>query len=576
MRPSASPFHYSRRRRAAATTALTPSFCSHFQLLISISLLMSNTSTFSVADEMTAGVSSSSSSLSSNRASAKQRVADSWANRRKSSTAASPNVNNIKNPTAASETTTRTSDSIPVCQVVRNAWEQLTNNVSQRLQIRPSPKTTTRPQSSSSTQPRVFPSVISVLQASAVSNQVVGILQQEEEMNVLPSDYDWQQAIQSSTLERERAFLLLDLSAVVKAFVKLHQVFGNSVKLHYRVQHNRDAKLLELCCRLGIALRTNSSVDVEAAVAAVEKQQHSTRSNSNLIVDDASATRKPDGYLRRFRKASPESGSSLAVDGPDEVQRIHDTYHRLSSRRQQQQQDSNHDDTPNKRVLSFILRLTRDCNDWNALVQATMQACCETQTRLVGVSVDLVKTDKDYLQEIQTSLSSIAKMFFQEDSTMKVDVTGTITQELQPFLADLTQSYDDISVDASTLLVEHAGALCTRIIGVKEVGDLRHLYIDDGCYGSLYRDWAREDQEYDYTPLPLLHTKSTSTQTTTVWGPTCDGLDRVCQNVVLPQMQVDEWLVFPDMGLASGMGTAFNGFDPPDVAYCVLGYFRHL
>ena len=60
----------------------------------------------------------------------------------------------------------------------------------------------------------------------------------------------------------------------------------------------------------------------------------------------------------------------------------------------------------------------------------------------------------------------------------------------------------------------------------------------------------------------------------TVWGPTCDGLDRVCPHVNLPALQRDDWLVFPHISPSTTQGTAFNGFSPPDAVYCVLGYFH--
>ena len=112
-----------------------------------------------------------------------------------------------------------------------------------------------------------------------------------------------------------------------------------------------------------------------------------------------------------------------------------------------------------------------------------------------------------------------------------------------------------------------------------------HYYIDDGCYGSLYN--AAEHNAIS-NPLPLLYSKdenatSTTTATSdeeqlltsTVWGPTCDGLDRVCRDIPLPKLHRDQWLVFPNLGcrIGEGLGTAFNGFAPPDTAYCVLGYF---
>jgi diaminopimelate decarboxylase len=74
--------------------------------------------------------------------------------------------------------------------------------------------------------------------------------------------------------------------------------------------------------------------------------------------------------------------------------------------------------------------------------------------------------------------------------------------------------------------------------------------------------------------------KSSNLVLSTVWGPTCDGLDKVCDKVLLPvDLKANrDWLVFSNLGCGGyagglGLGTAFNGFDPPDVAYCVLGYF---
>ena len=519
--------------------------------IINIQYLLSVMATSHLEDDVGAN------SFTSCRVSAKQKVADTWAQHRQKS--GSLGLSSKTTESRKQRELVDNGSTIPVCRVVRNAWQQLTFDVSRRL-LPKKAKQQRLPSSSTTISPRVFPSVVSVLKAAAVSSQVVETLQAEEVvMDILPASYDWQQAIQSSTISRERAFLLLDLSEVVKSRVTLQQTFCN-VKLQYRVQHNRDAKLLELCIRLNVALRTNSNMDVEAAVNALQKQTDST---NTLIVDDAGATRKPNGYLRRFLNANPQG--SLAVDGPEEVKRLFSAHEILRERQDYSSQSIS------SQPLFFVLKLPRDCRQWENLAKTTKQAasCCDAETRLVGVSLELVNNDHDSPQQIRDSLDSISSLL---DYDMQVDVTGEVTQNMAPFLTDLATSYK-VTVDASKLLVQHAGALCSRIIGVKEVEDMRHLYIDDGCYGTLYRDW---NTQTDHTPLPLHNARSSQTQTTTVWGPTCDGLDRVCRNVILPKMNVDEWLVFFDMGLASGMGTAFNGFDPPDTAYCVLGYFRNL
>ena len=83
---------------------------------------------------------------------------------------------------------------------------------------------------------------------------------------------------------------------------------------------------------------------------------------------------------------------------------------------------------------------------------------------------------------------------------------------------------------------------------------------------QLYQQQEQQQEEEKNTLLLY---------TSTVWGPTCDGLDRVCRDIALPELHRDDWLLFPiQCSNGEGLGTGFNGFCPPDTAYCVLGYFR--
>lgn len=180
------------------------------------------------------------------------------------------------------------------------------------------------------------------------------------------------------------------------------------------------------------------------------------------------------------------------------------------------------------------------------------------------------------------------------------------------------------TADISTHLVARAGALCARVIGVKSKDSMPteksgsrkdvaiHYFIDDGCYGSLTSSCSQKhvpvplygnmalpkstshlslnpSQSKPRLPIPetppLLSSSSGDKDTqghvlSTVWGPTCDGLDKVCESVLLPKdLEANrDWLVFFNLGCGGfggglGLGTAFNGFDPPDISYCVLGYF---
>jgi hypothetical protein len=48
---------------------------------------------------------------------------------------------------------------------------------------------------------------------------------------------------------------------------------------------------------------------------------------------------------------------------------------------------------------------------------------------------------------------------------------------------------------------------------------------------------------------------------TTLWGPTCDSIDKITDVAVLPELDVGDWLVFESMGAYTIAGSCrFNGF----------------
>ncbi|XP_029531528.1 ornithine decarboxylase 1-like [Oncorhynchus nerka] len=91
-------------------------------------------------------------------------------------------------------------------------------------------------------------------------------------------------------------------------------------------------------------------------------------------------------------------------------------------------------------------------------------------------------------------------------------------------------------------------------------------YVNDGVYGSF------NCILYDHAhPLPTLHKKPKPDDRMyhcSIWGPTCDGLDRIAEMCTLPDMQVGEWLLFENMGAYTvAASSTFNGFQKPDIYY---------
>lgn len=89
-------------------------------------------------------------------------------------------------------------------------------------------------------------------------------------------------------------------------------------------------------------------------------------------------------------------------------------------------------------------------------------------------------------------------------------------------------------------------------------------WITDGLYGSM------NCLLYDHATLApralQMSQEHSQERTSTVFGPTCDGLDTVLREYSLPEMEVGDWLLFPGMGAYTLCGASkFNGINAVDV-----------
>ena len=92
-------------------------------------------------------------------------------------------------------------------------------------------------------------------------------------------------------------------------------------------------------------------------------------------------------------------------------------------------------------------------------------------------------------------------------------------------------------------------------------------YINDGVYGSfncLLYDHAVVD-------IKTLDTSdSNDTHDSSVWGPTCDGLDCVLTSVQLPDLNIGDWVYFTNMGAYTmAAGSTFNGMPRPNTYHII-------
>ncbi|XP_068193198.1 ornithine decarboxylase-like isoform X2 [Antennarius striatus] len=99
-------------------------------------------------------------------------------------------------------------------------------------------------------------------------------------------------------------------------------------------------------------------------------------------------------------------------------------------------------------------------------------------------------------------------------------------------------------------------------------------YMNDGVYGNLN---ASLDPNFKFEPhLKRAVKDSEQRYKTTVWGPTCDSMDKICDTCYLPELHIGDWLILNNMGAYStSLSTDFNGFEKAHIYSVVAAELWH-
>lgn len=90
-------------------------------------------------------------------------------------------------------------------------------------------------------------------------------------------------------------------------------------------------------------------------------------------------------------------------------------------------------------------------------------------------------------------------------------------------------------------------------------------YLNEGVYSCfLFIPLGPEE----VTPKILSHRRSNEQFRTTIWGPTCDSTDKICEDIKLELLEIGDVIYFTNMGAYTiPLSTNFNGFSTTKIVY---------
>ncbi|KAL1502040.1 hypothetical protein ABEB36_007245 [Hypothenemus hampei] len=370
----------------------------------------------------------------------------------------------------------------------------------------------------------------------------------------------------TKNVHQEEAFYVCNLREIIEK----HKIWLSKlprIEPHYAVKCNDDIAILEVLASLGACFDCASKSEISKAL--------SVGINPERIIFANPA--KPKSHIQY---AADVGVSTMTFDNESELYKIHDLF-------------------PNSKL---VIRLRIDATD--AQCPLGMKFGCDPvkeapkllrvaqflNLNVIGVSFHVGSGCRE--PEVFKRAIRASREIFNYSSTLGFNFTlldigggypggkdSSLTEIANVVNNALDEFFNDLNIriiaEPGRFYVTTAYTLACNIHSIRKMTDEdsegntfethRMYYINDGVYGSfnciLYDHQA-------VTPLLLNEDPTKKMVSSSIWGPTCDGLDQIIENMSLPEMEIGDWMVFEDMGAYTlPVASPFNGFPVPKVYY---------
>jgi len=380
--------------------------------------------------------------------------------------------------------------------------------------------------------------------------------------DILPRQYSIEELIKKKILQQanEEAFYVSDLGTVIRQHDQWTRLCPG-VEPFYAVKCNNDPALLQTLAILGTGFDCASRAEIEAVLALG-------------VSPDRIIFANPCKMKSHIEFARDNKVAMMTFDDEHEMLKIKEYYPdaKLVIRILP---------PPSKAQCNLGCKYGIDPDRAPALVRRAV----EMKMNLVGVSFHVGSGCLE-ADAFSKAIRAVSKVF-QEAERLGLDLEildigggfpgheqgdisfAEISGYINSSLAEHFQKHGNIRVIAEPgrYFASAAYTLVTNIIGKRD----NMYYINDGVYGS-FNCLLYDHAIVDIKLLGRDHEDDEVLEDSSVWGPTCDGLDCVLTSVALPNLDIGDWVYFPNMGAYTlAAGSTFNGMPRPNTCHVIEG-----
>jgi len=358
----------------------------------------------------------------------------------------------------------------------------------------------------------------------------------------------------------EDAFYVADLGEVYRQHLRW-KINLARVKPFYAVKCNPDTEVLRLLAKLGTGFDCASRAEIDMVLGLGVAP-------SRIIYAQPCKTKS---YLRHARKVGV---TLMTFDNSDELRKIKDCYPEAE----------------------LVLRILTDDSASLCRLSAKYGASLHDAKELLALAKDLELNVVGVSFHVGSGASDPnsfgkavmdARFVFDQAAELGYDLKlldvggGFVDETFEMFAGNLHEALEEhfpshvrVIGEPGRYYTSNAFTLATNVIARREVaGDNEGenaymLYLNDGVYGNF----SNIIFDHQHPTPQILSAAATDDEMVeySIWGPTCDGIDVITDQIFLPGViNIGDWLFFENMGAYTKCSaTKFNGYnDDHEVVY---------
>ena len=371
-------------------------------------------------------------------------------------------------------------------------------------------------------------------------------LLQEYNVKLFRAEEDDIVSIINSTLEgnvSEEAFFLVDIGKVIRQVQRWNE-FLPDIKPFYAVKCNPNTLILKVLASLDVNFDCASKNEIAAVMNIVEDSSRVVFANPVKMISQLKYARANDIDLMTF-------------DSDQELYKIkvYHPYAKLILRIKV-------DDSGSK--CQFGCKFGADVED----VGRIFEIAKALGIKIVGISFHVgsgCRNPEKYRNAINDAKKCFdigARFNFEMDT---LDIGGGFEdtsnfEEIANVIKEALLEFEGVKVIAEPgrFFVSSSHTLVLNVIGKK--GNTEKVfvyYLNDGIYGSFNCIF------FDHVSPVIcpFNERDGERYKSTIFGPTCDSIDKIADEIELPELTVGEWCYVENFGAYTcAASTSFNGF----------------